>query len=92
MHKQLHSDTWSKKKEEKIMAYGKYLLNTALYECKQQRVFVDVYLKNGVKVPGCVMDFDESVVGIWSEGRQKIVFIDAISTIVPEHPLEAIKR
>lgn len=68
------------------------LQDAILNECKQDRIMVEMFLMNGVRMPGCVMDFDEDVVAFWSEGKQRMVYKHAISTIIPEKPLKAIKR
>lgn len=74
------------------MNESRKLIESMLDECKREKIMVDLYVLNGVRVPGCVMDFDDDVVIIFSEGRQRVVFKHAISTIVPEIPLKAIKR
>lgn len=74
------------------MVEMKKLLDAALFECKKNKIMVDVFLMNGFKMAGCVMDYDDDIVALWCDGKQKIIYKQAISTIVPELPLDAIKR
>lgn len=68
------------------------LQDQILNECRKEKIMVEVFLMNGVRMPGCIMSFDDKVVAIWSEGKQRVVYKHAISTIVPEKPLKAIRQ
>lgn len=68
------------------------LQDAILNECRRDKIMVEVFLMNGVRMPGCIMAFDDKVVVVWSEGKQRIVYKQAISTIIPEKPLKALKN
>ena len=45
---------------------------------------VTVFLKNGVPMEGSVMEYDDAVILLLVNGKQKMVYKHMISTIVPE--------
>ena len=45
---------------------------------------VTVFLKNGVPMEDAVMDFDDAVIVLFMNGKQKMVYKHMISTIVSE--------
>ena len=67
------------------------LQDAILNECREDKVGVTVFLMNGVQMHGNIVGFDEYVVVVWTEGRQKMVFKHAISTIIPDKKLTCVK-
>lgn len=52
------------------------------------RMPVTLFLMNGFQMRGRVAGFDAFVVVLLTEGRQQVIYKHAISTLVPERPLE----
>lgn len=61
-----------------------------LNECRRERVNVTVFLTNGFQMTGTVTGFDNFVVVLWSEGKRKMIYKHAISTVVPSRPLKCL--
>lgn len=49
---------------------------------------VTLFLMNGFQMRGRVAGFDSFLVVLMTEGRQQAIYKHAISTLVPEKPLE----
>lgn len=49
---------------------------------------VTVFLVNGFQLRGVISGFDAFIVVVISEGRQQVIYKHAISTIVPERPVD----
>ncbi|MBC5730111.1 RNA chaperone Hfq [Pseudoflavonifractor hominis] len=49
---------------------------------------VTVFLMNGYQIRGQIAGFDAFVVVVHSEGKQQIIYKHAISTIIPERPVD----
>ncbi len=47
-----------------------------------------VFLMNGYQMRGVINAFDPYVVILMTDGKQQVIYKHAISTIVPERPLE----
>ena len=43
---------------------------------------------NGFQMRGIIRGFDNFVVILESEGKQQMIYKHAISTIIPQHPVE----
>ena len=56
-----------------------YFLNQA----RKERVPLTIFLMNGVQMKGQVRGFDNFIVIIESDGKQQMVYKNAISTIIP---------
>lgn len=74
------------------MVENQKLQDQILNECRREKVLVELFMMNGFRMNGCIMAFDDDVVVIWSEGKQRMVYKNAISTIVPEKPLKSIRN
>lgn len=61
-----------------------------LNECRRERVNLTVFLTNGFKMAGTVTGFDNSVVVIFCEGKQKMIYKHDISTVVPGRNLKCL--
>lgn len=59
-----------------------------LTRARRDRVPVTLFLMNGFQLRGVLTGFDAFVVVLDSEGRQQVIYKHAISTIVPERPVE----
>ena len=46
------------------------------------------FLMNGFQMRGIIRGFDNFVVILESEGKQQMIYKHAISTIIPQHPVE----
>ncbi len=55
-----------------------------LNRARKDRILVTVFLVNGFQFKGFVKSFDNYVVVLDVEGRQRLVYKHAISTIVPD--------
>ena len=78
---------------EEINKPMKDSLQTALInEIIESKLYVTVYLTNGVQLRGTILNHDETVIVLEEEHRCKIIYKHALSTIVPFRPLEALNK
>ena len=59
-----------------------------LLRARSTRANVTVFLMNGYQIRGQIAGFDAFVVVVHSEGKQQIIYKHAISTIIPERPVD----
>ena len=59
-----------------------------LQQVQQQSLAVTVFLLNGVKLQGHILRSDETSLVLQRERMRQLVFLHAISTIMPNEPLE----
>lgn len=64
------------------------LQDTFLNQARAERLNVTVFLMNGFQMRGIIRGFDSFVVMLDTEGRQQMIYKHAISTIVPQTPIE----
>jgi len=55
--------------------------------CRTQ-VNVTMFLMNGFQMRGRIVGFDSFVVVLMTDAKQQVIYKHAISTIVPERPVE----
>lgn len=58
-----------------------------LNQLRKDRTVVTVYLTNGFQLRGCVRGFDSFTIILENEGRQNLIYKNAISTITPTRPV-----
>lgn len=63
------------------------LQDVFLNQLRKDKTMVTVYLINGFQLRGCVRGFDSFTIIIENEGRQNLVYKNAISTITPTRPV-----
>lgn len=49
---------------------------------------VTIFLMNGYQLRGIVTGFDSFTVVLTSDGKQQVIYKHAISTIIPEQPVD----
>ena len=59
-----------------------------LNQARKDRTMLTVFLMNGFQMRGIIRGFDNFVVILESEGKQQMIYKHAISTIIPQHPVE----
>ncbi|MCI6255740.1 MAG: RNA chaperone Hfq [Clostridiales bacterium] len=59
-----------------------------LLRARNGRANVTVFLMNGYQIRGQIAGFDAFVVVVNSEGKQQVIYKHAISTIMPERPVD----
>ena len=59
-----------------------------LTQARRERRMVTMFLMNGFQMRGQITGFDAFTVVLTSDGKQQIIYKHAISTIVPERPLQ----
>ncbi len=59
------------------------LQDVFLNKLRKEKIVVTVYLVNGFQLRGYVRGFDSFTIIIENEGRQNLVYKNAISTITP---------
>ena len=59
-----------------------------LLRARSTRANVTVFLMNGYQIRGQITGVDAFVVVVHSEGKQQIIYKHAISTIIPERPVD----
>ncbi len=62
--------------------------DTFLSAARRTGVHLTVFLMNGYQMRGTISAFDSYVVILMTDGKQQVIYKHAISTIVPEHPLD----
>ena len=55
---------------------------------RKSRGNVTLFLMNGFQIRGQITGYDSFVVVVHSEGKQNVIYKHAISTIMPERPVE----
>lgn len=64
------------------------LQDVFLNQIRKDKTIVTVYLINGFQLRGCVRGFDSFTIIIENEGRQNLVYKNAVSTITPTRPVK----
>lgn len=59
-----------------------------LTKVRRNRIGVTVFLVNGFQMRGIITGFDAFTVVLNTDGRQQVIYKHAISTIVPERPMD----
>ena len=59
-----------------------------LLRARRDKLPVTMFLMNGFQMRGTIAGFDAFVVVVHSEDKQQIIYKHAISTIIPEHPVD----
>ena len=59
-----------------------------LNQARRERTPLTVFLVNGFQMRGVIAGFDAFTVVLITEGRQQVIYKHAISTIVPERPVD----
>lgn len=59
-----------------------------LNQARRERSMLTIFLVNGFQFKGTVKAFDNYVMVLEVEGRQRLVYKHAISTIVPEKEID----
>jgi host factor-I protein len=64
------------------------LQDTFLDHLRRRRTPVTVFLTNGVRLQGVVVDFDAFCVLLERDGEQQIIYKHSITTTVPAYPVD----
>ena len=59
-----------------------------LTRARKERRNVTVFLVNGYQLRGQITGFDPFVVVLTTDGKQQVIYKHAISTVVPEQPVD----
>lgn len=59
-----------------------------LNQARRTRVGLTVFLMNGFQLRGTVTGFDNFTVVLDSDGKQQMIYKHAISTMVPQRPID----
>ena len=65
------------------------LQEAILKEVRRDKVPVTLFLMNGFQLRGVITGYDSFVVVLVSDGKQQMIYKDAISTLAPMKPLKA---
>ncbi len=78
------------KKERNVLIMQKTnnLQDLFLSRARRGRLAVTVFLMNGYQLRGQITGFDAFVVILMTEGKQQVIYKHAISTIIPEKPID----
>lgn len=68
------------------------LQDTFLNRARKENITITIYLINGYQIRGIVKGFDNYTIILDSEGKQQLIYKHAISTIVPNKPIDMINR
>jgi host factor-I protein len=66
------------------------LQDAFLNQCRKESIPVTFFLVNGFKLNGMVRGFDSFTVILESEGKQKLIYKHAISTIDPSRAVTTV--
>lgn len=69
---------------------GKSYQDMVLNHVRRLEMSVTIYLTNGFQIRGIVRGFDNYVILIESEGKQQMIYKHAVSTVIPQKPLDGI--
>ena len=59
---------------------------------RNENIFVTFYLVNGFQLRGYVKGFDTYTIVVENEGRQNLVYKNAVSTITPTKPVKLLEN
>lgn len=62
--------------------------DTFLNQARKEKYLLTVFLMNGVQFKGYVKGFDNFTVVMEVDGRQRLVYKHALSTIVPDRSID----
>lgn len=62
-----------------------------LNQLRKEKIMVTVYLVNGFQLRGYVKGFDTFTIVVENEGRQNLVYKNAVSTITPTKPVKLLE-
>ena len=65
------------------------LQDAILTEVRKEKVPVTLFLMNGFQLRGTITGFDSFVVVLVTDGKQQMIYKDAISTLAPIRPLKS---
>ncbi len=68
----------------KPMSLQDYFLNTI----RKEDLNATFFLVNGFQLKGVIKSFDQFTVIVDSDGKQQMIYKHALSTIIPEKPVE----
>lgn len=86
-----HNTTKYKQETDYNDKGGQIMLNLQdifLNQIRKDKTMVTVYLINGFQLRGTVKGFDSFTIIIENEGRQNLVYKNAVSTITPVRPVK----
>ncbi len=63
------------------------LQDTFLNHVRKERLSISVFLVNGFQLKGIVKGFDNYTIILDTEGKQQLVYKHAISTLIPQKPI-----
>ena len=68
------------------------LQDETMEEIIEEKIPVIAYLMNGFQLKGTILDHDDAVAVLETDGRQQVVYKHAISTISPMRTLKCLKN
>lgn len=68
------------------------LQDVFLNRVRKNGIEITVFLVNGYQLKGIVQGFDNYTIILESEEKQQLIYKHAISTIVPNRPVDYIKK
>ncbi len=66
------------------------LQDVFLNQMRKEKIPVTMYLVNGARISGTIKGFDNFVI-LMKQENQQLVYKHAISTIIPERPIELLE-
>ena len=67
------------------------LQDETMEEIIEEKIPVIAYLMNGFQLKGTILDHDDAVAVLETDGRHQVVYKHALSTISPMRPLKCMK-
>lgn len=68
------------------------LQDELLDELVNERTPVAVFLMNGFQLRGSILDHDDAIIVIETEGKQQMVYKHALSTVSPIRPFKSLNK
>ncbi len=63
------------------------LQDNFLNQVRKEHIPINIFLVNGFQLKGVVKGFDNYTIVLDSEGKQQLVYKHAISTLIPQKPI-----
>ncbi len=67
------------------------LQDVFLNQVRKEKTYITVFLLSGFQIKGLVTGFDSYTVVLDCEGKQELIYKHAISTIIPQTPVNFIE-
>ena len=68
------------------------LQDELLDELVEEKTPIAIFLMNGFQIRGTILDHDDAVIVIETEGKQQMIYKHAVSTVSPIRPFKSLNK